>query len=256
MPSAECRPFYSGLSVLWHNRGCRMGELIFPVAVNSLVRGYKRETVLSYNGDSSTGKMASLYWHVWWRHQMETFSALLAICAGNSPVPGEFPAQRPVTRSSHVFFDLCLNKPLNKQSWGWWFETLSRPLWRQCNATPGVIWLLECQWMLIEDMSYIRLYQITTTLEKRTHFKANISNHDAPDKIRTIPSRVIRTLFLNAKLRKRNEGNSLRSHTIDILFSDATSVSTLIRQFNGNNSSENLRSYQQLIYAIPMNIKR
>ena len=37
---------------------------------------------------------------------METFSALLAICAGNSPVPGEFPAQRPVTRSFHVFFDL------------------------------------------------------------------------------------------------------------------------------------------------------
>ena len=35
----------------------------------------------------------------WWRHQMETFSALLAICARNSPVPGEFPAQRPVTRS-------------------------------------------------------------------------------------------------------------------------------------------------------------
>ena len=32
----------------------------------------------------------------WWRHQMETFSALLVICAGNSPVPGEFPAQRPV----------------------------------------------------------------------------------------------------------------------------------------------------------------
>ena len=28
----------------------------------------------------------------WWRNQMETFSALLAICAGNSPVPGEFPA--------------------------------------------------------------------------------------------------------------------------------------------------------------------
>ena len=41
---------------------------------------------------------------------METFSALLAICAGNSPVTGEFPAQRPVTRSFDVFFDLCLNK--------------------------------------------------------------------------------------------------------------------------------------------------
>ena len=45
----------------------------------------------------------------WWRHQMETFSALLALCAGNSPVSGEFPSQRPVTRSFDVFFDLCLN---------------------------------------------------------------------------------------------------------------------------------------------------
>ena len=35
----------------------------------------------------------------WWRHQMETFSALLALCAGNSPVTGEFPTQRPVTQS-------------------------------------------------------------------------------------------------------------------------------------------------------------
>ena len=53
---------------------------------------------------------------------------------GNSPVPGEFPAQRPVTRSFDVFFDLRLNKRLSKQSWGWWFETPSRPLWRYCNV--------------------------------------------------------------------------------------------------------------------------
>ena len=46
-------------------------------------------------------------------YQMETFSALLAICAGNSPVPGEFPAQRPVTQSFDVFFDLHLNKRLS-----------------------------------------------------------------------------------------------------------------------------------------------
>ena len=46
----------------------------------------------------------------WWRHQMETFSALLVFCAGNSPVSGEFPAQRPVTRSFDVLFDLRLNK--------------------------------------------------------------------------------------------------------------------------------------------------
>ena len=41
----------------------------------------------------------------WWHHQMETFSTLLALCAGNSPVTGEFPAQRPATRS----FDVRLN---------------------------------------------------------------------------------------------------------------------------------------------------
>ena len=69
----------------------------------------------------------------WWRHQMETFSALLAICAGYSPVPGKFPTQRPVTRSFDVYFDLHPNKRLSKQSCGWWFETPSRPLWRHRN---------------------------------------------------------------------------------------------------------------------------
>ena len=66
--------------------------------------------------------------YAWWRHQMETFSALLALCAGNSPV------QRPVARSFDVFFYLRLIKPLGKQSRGWWFETPSRPLWRHCNG--------------------------------------------------------------------------------------------------------------------------
>ena len=70
----------------------------------------------------------------WWRHQMVTFSALLALCAGNSLVSGEFPAQRPVTQSFDVFFDLRLNKRFSKQSWGWWFETLSCPLWRHRNV--------------------------------------------------------------------------------------------------------------------------
>ena len=70
----------------------------------------------------------------WWRHQMETFSALLVICAGNSPVTNEFPAQRKVTRSFDVFFDLRLNNWLSKQWWGWWFETPFRPLWRHCNV--------------------------------------------------------------------------------------------------------------------------
>ena len=65
-------------------------------------------------------------WLSWWRHQMETFSALLALCVGNSPVTGDFPSQRPVTRCFDVFFQLRLNKRLSKQSWGW--------LWRHCNV--------------------------------------------------------------------------------------------------------------------------
>ena len=69
----------------------------------------------------------------WRRHQMEKFSALLALCAGNSPVTAEFPTQRPVKRSCDVFIDLSLNKPLRKQLWGCWFETPSRSLWRHCN---------------------------------------------------------------------------------------------------------------------------
>ena len=87
-------------------------------------------------------------WNVWtnflslhddvikWKHL--TFSALLAICVGNSLVTVEFPAQRPV--SFDVFFDLRLNKWLSKQSWGWWFEIPLCPLWHHCNE----LWLNRC----------------------------------------------------------------------------------------------------------------
>ena len=55
----------------------------------------------------------------WWRHQMGTFSALLVICAGNSPVTGEFPAQRPGTQSFDVFF-ICarINNWVNNREVG------------------------------------------------------------------------------------------------------------------------------------------
>ena len=72
--------------------------------------------------------------HIMRRHHMETFSVLLAFCAGNSPVTGEFPAQRPVTRSFDVFFDLRLNQQWSKQMTRRWFETPSYSLWRCCNA--------------------------------------------------------------------------------------------------------------------------
>ena len=64
---------------------------------------------------------------------MEPFSALLALCAGNWPVSGEFPSQRPVTRSFDAFFDLRPNKRLSEQLLGWWFETQSCSLWRHRN---------------------------------------------------------------------------------------------------------------------------
>ena len=70
----------------------------------------------------------------WWRHQMEAFPAILGICAGNSPVTGEFPAQRPVTRSFDGIFDLRLNKR-QEIIMRLVIETPSHPLWRQCNVT-------------------------------------------------------------------------------------------------------------------------
>ena len=59
--------------------------------------------------------------NTWWHHQMKTFSALLVFYTGNSPVTGDFPTQRPVTRSFDVFH------------WSASETTVSRSLWRPCN---------------------------------------------------------------------------------------------------------------------------
>ena len=99
----------------------------------------------------------------WWRHQMETFFAILALCEAN-PVLGGLPSQRPVTRSFDVLFDLPLNKILSKQLRRRWFETSSCSLWRHCNEylsqrrnnssyaqTPygwlTLLWILDAKWM-------------------------------------------------------------------------------------------------------------
>ena len=95
---------------------------------------YHESIFAKYNNDiKNTWKNISDVLCGWWRHQMETFSALLAICAGNSSITGEFLTQRPVTQSFDVIFEMRPNKRLSKQSWGWWFETPSRPLWHHCN---------------------------------------------------------------------------------------------------------------------------
>ena len=77
------------------------------------------------------------------------------LCAGNSPVTGEFPTQRPVTRRFDVFFDLRLNKRLSKQSWHWWFETPSCSLWRHCNGMnqPAPLWWLRMHWHQIDSQT-------------------------------------------------------------------------------------------------------
>ena len=81
---------------------------------------------------------------------MEIISALLALCAGNSLITGEFPSQRPVTRSFDVFFDLRLNKQLRKQLSGWWIETPLRSFLRHCNGVMFLSSLIhsrcQCAW--------------------------------------------------------------------------------------------------------------
>ena len=67
---------------------------------------------------------------------------------------GEFPSQRPVTRSFDVFFDLRLNKRLSKQSWGWWFETPSPSLWRHCN----VDWSSLLKWWKMASVNFDSLF--------------------------------------------------------------------------------------------------
>ena len=77
---------------------------------------------------------------------------------GNSPVPVEFTAQRPVTRSFDVFFDLRLNKRLSKQSWGWLFETLSRPLWRHRNVSIIMYNMALLYQIIFCNFAYICIY--------------------------------------------------------------------------------------------------
>ena len=97
----------------------------------------------------------------WWHHQMEAVSVLLALCAGNSPVTGEFPSQRPVTRSFDVFFDLCLNKQLRTiETPVIWEPSFS--LWRHCNG--GII-----------------LYSPVTTLTRHLMASGRISNYIKPN---------------------------------------------------------------------------
>ena len=100
-------------------------------------------------------------------YQIVTFSALLAICAGNSPVSSEFPVQRPVTQSFDVFFDLRLNKRFSKESWGWLFETLSCPSWRPCNVLIKTLGVITCTMIIISSHNFA--HAIAAQLSRYVH---------------------------------------------------------------------------------------
>ena len=67
-------------------------------------------------------------------------------------VTGHLWAQRPVTRSFDVFFDLRLDKRLSKQSWGWWFEVTWCPLWRHCNDTFCVLFVYQNSYESVKSL--------------------------------------------------------------------------------------------------------
>ena len=106
--------------------------------------------------------------------------------------PGEFPTQRPVTRSFDVLFDLRLNKRLSKQPWGWWFETPSWSLWRQRNGLgllpckqrcrhiePGTShWVESCVTRILHFSPFAyHPYSVSFVVFKRCQFYQKISSH-------------------------------------------------------------------------------
>ena len=97
----------------------------------------------------------SKYYVAWWRHQMETFSKLLALVRGIDRSPVNSPHKGPVTRSFDIFFDLRLNKRLSKQSWGWYFETPSCSLWRHCHGIEHCF--SACLWTHIKIIKHSQL---------------------------------------------------------------------------------------------------
>ena len=95
-----------------------------------------------------------LHVHAWRRHQMESFSVLLALCVGNPPVTSGFPSQRPVTRRFDVFFDVRLNERLRKQSRCRWFEMSWRSLWHPW--LPLYDGCCACLWLIFP---YLPMFQ-------------------------------------------------------------------------------------------------
>ena len=109
-------------------------------------------TIIGWDGGLSPDRNQSIFWISAGIFMMTSsngniFRVTGHLC-GEFTGPGEFPTQRPVTRSFDVYFDLRPNKWLSKQSWGWWFETLSCSLWRHRNVLIGHSLRDKLQWNL------------------------------------------------------------------------------------------------------------
>ena len=137
------------------------------------------------------------------------FSALLVICAGNSSVTGEFPAQRPATRSFDIFFD----KRLSKQSRGWWFETPSRPLLRYSNdlswKSATILWI-----------SYVYFFGLYVTIrDSRCNPVASCGNLNIPLYVQAdlyiFPANYVALSFTLRKIIHENSDGFQRSFLTD-----------------------------------------
>ena len=150
-----------------------------------------------------------------WRHLLETFSMLLALCEGKPPVTGGFPSQRPARQSFDVFFDLNLNKRLSKQSRRWWLvDTPS--VCRHCN-----VWLLTISpWTKRRSFSpgscFRNMYLknaclkwltsfpgtsgLTSMSQTSAHFSAAYSESD---RVNACKNRVLFTMFVVYSVRHK-----------------------------------------------------
>ena len=132
---------------------------------------------------------------------MEAFSALLAFCAGNSRVTGEFPLQRPVTRIIDDSFDLLLNKRLGKQSWGWWFETPSRPLRRHSNVTwPS---LKCCCWIIRYHACWCPAFALQRVSEQPCYQVSNYTMQIISSDVSVTSVRVVGSWLCRCKSERR-----------------------------------------------------
>ena len=132
--------------------GCYDDSKLSNVNNKAVVKGEKWSCEMAMNqgiDSRAPGKGSCNLEIVLFRHTMMTssngniFHVTAPLC-GEFTGPGEFPTQRPVTRSFDVYFDLRLNKRLSKQPWDWWFETLSWSLWRHRNAS--MIYIVAISW--------------------------------------------------------------------------------------------------------------